>query len=103
MTVRVAVIGCGKIAERASLPNLVNYKKKARVKVLCDVVEAKARALRDKFELKGVDIEKDWKKVQKAFRALPWSEQEKAMVDIPGGNGSPRHVGFVFEGVTYDF
>lgn len=61
--VRVAVIGCGKIAERASLPNLVNYKEKAEVKVLCDIVESKAKALKDKFELCGVDIVKDWKKV----------------------------------------
>jgi predicted dehydrogenase len=65
MTVRVAVIGCGKIAERASLPNLVNYKEKAVVKVLCDVDEAKAKALKDKFNLTGVDIEKNWKKVVK--------------------------------------
>ncbi len=63
MAVRVAVIGCGKIAERASLPNLVNYKDKVKVKVLCDIVESKAKYLRDKFELTGVDIVKDWKKV----------------------------------------
>lgn len=63
MAVRVGVIGCGKIAERASLPNLVNYKDKAEVKVLCDVVESKAKNLKDKFELCGVDIVKDWKKV----------------------------------------
>ncbi len=62
MMVRVAVIGCGKIAERASLPNLVNYKEKAQVRVLCDIVESKAKSLRDKFELCGVDIIKDWKK-----------------------------------------
>ena len=37
MVVRVGVIGCGKIAERASLPNLVNYKGKVEVKVLCDI------------------------------------------------------------------
>lgn len=61
--VRVAVIGCGKIAERASLPNLVNYKEKAEVKVLCDIVESRAKALKDKYELCGVDIVKDWKKV----------------------------------------
>lgn len=63
MAVKVAVIGCGKIAERASLPNLVNYKEKAVVKVLCDIEEAKAKALKDKFELSGADIVRDWKKV----------------------------------------
>lgn len=63
MTVRVGVIGCGKIAERASLPNLVNYKEKAEVKVLCDIEEAKANALKKKFELGGVDIVKDWKEL----------------------------------------
>jgi len=63
MAVRVGVIGCGKIAERASLPNLVNYKEKAEVKALCDIEEDKAKALKDKFELCGVDIIKDWKKL----------------------------------------
>ena len=62
MAVRVAIIGCGKISERASLPNLVNYKGKAKVKVLCDIDVAKAKALKNKFELKNVDIEKNWKK-----------------------------------------
>ncbi|MFA5147205.1 MAG: Gfo/Idh/MocA family oxidoreductase [Candidatus Omnitrophota bacterium] len=63
MAVRVGVIGCGKIAERASLPNLVNYREKAEVKVLCDIAEEKAKALRDKFELTGIDIATDWQKV----------------------------------------
>jgi len=63
MAVRVGVIGCGKIAERASLPNLVNYKEKVEVKVLCDIEEAKARALKEKFQLNDVDIVKDWKKL----------------------------------------
>ncbi len=65
MTVRVGIIGCGKITERASMPNLVNYKEKAEVKVLCDIVEDRAREIAGKFELKGVDIAKDWKEVVK--------------------------------------
>ena len=63
MVVRVGVIGCGKIAERASLPNLVNYKDKVIVKALCDIVPAKAQELKNKFELTGVDILTDWKKL----------------------------------------
>jgi len=63
MTVRVAIIGCGKISERASLPNLVNYKSKAKVKVLCDIDVTKAKALKNKFKLKNINIEKNWKKV----------------------------------------
>lgn len=63
MAVRVGVIGCGKIAERASLPNLANYKEKVQVKVLCDIVESKAKALKEKHELSGADIVKDWKKL----------------------------------------
>ena len=61
--VRVGVIGCGKIAERASLPNLINYKEKVKVKALCDIDDSRARAMRDKFELSGVDIITDWKKL----------------------------------------
>jgi len=63
MAVRVGIVGCGKISERASLPNLVNYKEKAEVKVLCDIVEDKANDMAKKFEIEGVDITKDWKKV----------------------------------------
>lgn len=59
--IRVGVIGCGKIAERASMPNLVNYKDKVEVKALCDIEEGKAVSMRDKFQLAGVDIVKDYK------------------------------------------
>jgi predicted dehydrogenase len=62
MPVRVAVIGCGKISERASLPNLVNYKERAEIKVLCDIIGNKAKALKEKFGLSGAHIVKDWKK-----------------------------------------
>ena len=61
--VRVGVIGCGKIAERASLPNLVNYSQKVEIKALCDVNEAAAKNLKAKFEISSADIVKDWKKV----------------------------------------
>ncbi len=63
MKVRVGIIGCGKITERASLPNLVNYKDKAEVKVLCDIVESRACRMAGKFALKGVDILKNWKEL----------------------------------------
>ena len=65
MAVRVGIIGCGKITERASMPNLVNYKEKAEVKVLCDIIKEKAEAMAGMFDYKGVDIETDWKKVIK--------------------------------------
>ncbi len=63
MAVRAGVIGCGKIAERASLPNLVNYKEKVQIKALCDIEEPKAKNLKEKFDLSGVDILRDWKKL----------------------------------------
>ena len=65
MVVRVGVIGCGKIAERASLPNLVNYKGKVEVKVLCDIDLKRANFIKNKFKLKGVDIVTDWNKMVK--------------------------------------
>ncbi len=61
--IRVGVIGCGKIAERASMPNLVNYKDRVEVKALCDINEGAAVNLRDKFGLGGVDIVKDYRKL----------------------------------------
>jgi len=64
MAVRVGVIGCGKITERASMPNLVNYKEHTEVKALCDIVKEKAEDMAAKFEV-NVDIEKDWKKLVK--------------------------------------
>jgi len=61
MTVKVGIIGCGKITERASLPNLVNYKTKCKVKCLCDIVKAHAQEKAKQFNLKDVDIVTDWK------------------------------------------
>lgn len=58
---RVGIIGCGKISERASLPNLVNYRDKCQVVCLCDIIKDKAEDLAGKFGLKGVDIVSDWK------------------------------------------
>lgn len=63
MTVRVGVIGCGKIAERASLPNLVNYGDKVTVKALCDIIPSRAAALKKNFGLDKADIIADWKKM----------------------------------------
>lgn len=61
--VKVGIIGCGKISERASLPNLVNYKDKSKVVCLCDIIKSKAENLSKKFELQDADIVTDWKKL----------------------------------------
>jgi UDP-N-acetylglucosamine 3-dehydrogenase len=61
--IKVGIIGCGKISERASLPNLVNYQGKAKVVCLCDIIPEKAEELAKKFNLIGIDIIKDWEKV----------------------------------------
>ena len=65
MAVRVGIIGCGKITERASMPNLVSYKGKAKVVTLCDIIKKRADETAAKFKVKGVNIETDWKKVVK--------------------------------------
>lgn len=59
--VRVGIVGCGKITERASLPNLVNYRDKCKVACLCDIVKARAEEMAKKFGLEGVDIVTDYK------------------------------------------
>jgi UDP-N-acetylglucosamine 3-dehydrogenase len=59
--VRVGIIGCGKITERASLPNLINYNGKCRVSCLCDIIKGKAGYLSKKFELGNIDIVSDWR------------------------------------------
>ncbi|MFH1269569.1 MAG: Gfo/Idh/MocA family oxidoreductase, partial [Candidatus Omnitrophota bacterium] len=63
--VRVGIIGCGKISERASLPNLVNYQDKCRVACLCDIIKGKAEYLSKKFELANADIVTDWQELAK--------------------------------------
>jgi len=63
--VKVGIIGCGKITERASLPNLVNYKDKSKVICLCDIIKSKAESMAKKFALQGVDIITDWQKLVK--------------------------------------
>ncbi len=65
MTVRIGVVGCGKITERASLPNLVNYKDKCEIVCLCDIAESAAKARISQFGLNGVEIEKDYQKLVK--------------------------------------
>jgi len=77
MAVRVGVIGCGKIAERASLPNLVNYRGKCEVTCLCDIERSKAQYLAGKFCLNGVDIVTDWKDLVKR------SDVDAVFVDTP--------------------
>lgn len=63
MSVRVGIVGCGKITERASLPNLVNYKDKCTVTCLCDIKKEQALDKINKFNLVDVDIIKDYKEL----------------------------------------
>jgi len=63
--VKVGIIGCGKISEKASLPNLVNYPRNCRVVCLCDIIKSKAQGLTQKFNLEGVDITTNWKELVK--------------------------------------
>lgn len=65
MSIRIGIIGCGKITERASLPNLVNYKNKCKVISLCDIIKSRAQDLAEKFTLADADIITDWKKLVK--------------------------------------
>lgn len=62
--IRVGIIGCGKISERASLPNLVNYQQKAKVVCLCDIKKSRAQGLARQFGL-NVDIQTNWRRLVK--------------------------------------
>jgi predicted dehydrogenase len=62
MAVKIGIIGCGKITERASLPNIKNYPK-AKVVCLCDIVLEKALEKKKGFGLEGADVVRDWKKL----------------------------------------
>lgn len=63
--VRIGIIGCGKITERASIPNLVNYNDKCKLICLCDIVKTKAERLVEKFALQDLDITTDWQELVK--------------------------------------
>jgi UDP-N-acetylglucosamine 3-dehydrogenase len=77
MAIKVGIIGCGKIAERASLPNLVNYKEKCQVTCLCDIEKAKAEKLAQQFGLSQAAILTDWKQLVKR------SDVDVVFVDTP--------------------
>ncbi|UCD29711.1 MAG: Gfo/Idh/MocA family oxidoreductase [Planctomycetota bacterium] len=59
--IRVGIIGCGKITERASLPNLVNYKFKCKITCLCDIIKSRPESLANRFNLGEIDVIKDWR------------------------------------------
>ncbi len=61
--IKVGIIGCGKITERASLPNLVNYKHRCKVLCLCDIIKNRAERMADRFTLGDVEILRDWKRL----------------------------------------
>jgi len=87
MTVKVGIIGCGKITERASVPNLLNYKKKCKIVCLCDSVKEQAQGIAEKFDLNDVDIVSDYRKLLKrkdidaVFVNIPNSLHEAVAVD----------------------
>lgn len=93
--VKVGIIGCGKITERASLPNLVNYQEKCKVVCLCDIIESKAQSLAKKFALEDVDILDDWQKLVKrkdidvVFVNTPNYLHEEIAV---GAAGNKKHI-----------
>ena len=62
MAVKIGIIGCGKITERASLPSIKNYPK-AKVVALCDCEIDKAREKKKSFGLEGAEVLIDWKKL----------------------------------------
>ena len=62
MTVRFALIGCGKIAERLTLPQLVQCPG-ARVTALVDKDRAAARRLADRFRIDRRLIWSDWRRM----------------------------------------
>lgn len=65
MSIKIGIIGCGKITQRASIPNLVNYKDKCQVVCLCDIIRPKAEEMVTKFTLTGIEILTDWRKLVK--------------------------------------
>jgi len=58
--IKVAVIGCGTIANSAHIPSYLKCDN-AEIKYLCDILPEKAKATAEKFELGGAEIIEDYK------------------------------------------
>ena len=59
-TIKVAVIGCGTIANSAHIPSYLKCDN-AEIKYLCDILPEKAKATAEKFELGSAEIIEDYK------------------------------------------
>jgi len=60
--IKVAVIGCGTIANSAHIPNYLKCEDRAEIKYLCDILPEKAKATAEKFEIADkVQIIEDYK------------------------------------------
>lgn len=57
--VRLGIIGCGKITQRACLPNLAHHPD-VKIEILCDINKKAALGHKQKFNLKDSIIETDW-------------------------------------------
>ncbi len=64
MVVKLGIIGCGKITERACLPNLKDHPQ-TKISCLCDINKSAAQNLIKKFELEAVDIYTDYEEMLK--------------------------------------
>jgi len=54
--IKVAIIGCGTIANSAHIPNYLEYKDRAEIKYFCDIIPEKAQACVEKYGC-GIAIE----------------------------------------------
>lgn len=86
MAVRFAIIGCGKITERLSLPSLDGFDG-AEVKVLCDIKKSKAQNLKAMFNL-DAEICTDWKKIIKR------KDIDAVAVNTPNSLHAPMTIAF---------
>ena len=63
--VRLGIIGCGKITQRACLPNLACHSD-VKIEILCDIDKKAALRQKQKFNLKDSIIETDWIKTMES-------------------------------------
>ena len=64
MIVKLGIIGCGKITERACIPNLKDHPQ-TKISCLCDIDKSAAQNLIKQFELEAVDIYTDFEQMIK--------------------------------------
>ncbi len=61
--VRIAIVGCGGIANQKHLPSLAKFQDRAEVVAFCDIIEERAQKACEKYGAEGAKVYTDYKEM----------------------------------------